>query len=191
MMKALDAEPDLVIEDADDVGDGFARVVTEVGGALCSESTALDALAVAVDVHEQPRVARFSADVSLRGPAAGAPSALDLPEASVFEALSADEGGAENLPHDDEADEHSISEEETQAFHQVTRPPQAPAPRASSTAVAGPRFSTTPRAVGHDERESQLRQAGSLVAAPPSRSPRTDEDLDLFTDDKPVTPRRR
>ncbi len=57
LMKALQHEPDLVMEPTDDVGLGFARVVTEIGGALCAEDTALDALALAVNVHEQPRTA--------------------------------------------------------------------------------------------------------------------------------------
>jgi flagellar biosynthesis/type III secretory pathway protein FliH len=55
LMKAVAAEPDLLVEDADDVRRGYARVVTEVGGALCAEDNALDALARAVNVHEQPR----------------------------------------------------------------------------------------------------------------------------------------
>lgn len=55
LMKALQSEPDLLVESVDDVGLGFARVVTEVGGALCAEETALDALSRAVNVREQPR----------------------------------------------------------------------------------------------------------------------------------------
>jgi flagellar biosynthesis/type III secretory pathway protein FliH len=55
LMKALQSEPDLVIEGVDDVSAGFARVVTEIGGALCAEDTALDALSMAVNVREQPR----------------------------------------------------------------------------------------------------------------------------------------
>lgn len=53
LLAALKREPDLVLEAAFDVSPGFARVVTEVGGALCSEQTALDALAEAVNVDEQ------------------------------------------------------------------------------------------------------------------------------------------
>ena len=55
LMKAVDASPDLLLEDADDVREGFARVVTEVGGALCAEESALDAVALAVNVKETPR----------------------------------------------------------------------------------------------------------------------------------------
>lgn len=53
LLAALKREPDLVLEAQADVSPGFARVVTEVGGALCSEQTALDQLAQAVDVDEQ------------------------------------------------------------------------------------------------------------------------------------------
>lgn len=53
LLAALKREPDLILEAADDVSPGFARVVTEVGGALCSEQTALDQLAEAVEVDEQ------------------------------------------------------------------------------------------------------------------------------------------
>jgi flagellar biosynthesis/type III secretory pathway protein FliH len=55
LMKAVASQPDLVVEDADDVRLGFARVVTEVGGALCAEESALDAVARAVNVRETPR----------------------------------------------------------------------------------------------------------------------------------------
>ncbi len=55
LMKAVDAQPDVLVDEADDVGVGFARVVTEVGGALCAEEAALEALAQAVNVKEAPR----------------------------------------------------------------------------------------------------------------------------------------
>jgi flagellar biosynthesis/type III secretory pathway protein FliH len=58
MMKAVSAAPDLLMEDADDVREGFARIVTEVGGALCAEDSALDAVALAVNVKETPRQRR-------------------------------------------------------------------------------------------------------------------------------------
>jgi flagellar biosynthesis/type III secretory pathway protein FliH len=54
LMKAVAAEPDFLVEDAADVGPGFARVLTEIGGALCAEETALLALANTVGVKEQP-----------------------------------------------------------------------------------------------------------------------------------------
>jgi len=55
LMKAVATQPDLVVEESDDVRRGFARVVTEVGGALCAEESALDAVARAVNVRETPR----------------------------------------------------------------------------------------------------------------------------------------
>lgn len=55
LMKALQSEPDLVVEGVEDVNAGFVRVVTEVGGALCAEDAALDVLSTAVNVREQPR----------------------------------------------------------------------------------------------------------------------------------------
>jgi len=55
LMKAVDNSPDLLVEDADDVREGFARVVTEVGGALCAEESAFDAVALAVNIKETPR----------------------------------------------------------------------------------------------------------------------------------------
>jgi len=55
LMKAVDAQPDVLVEEASDVGLGFARVVTEVGGALCAEDSAMEALAQAVNVKEAPR----------------------------------------------------------------------------------------------------------------------------------------
>jgi flagellar biosynthesis/type III secretory pathway protein FliH len=56
LMKAVDAQPDVLIEEAGDVGPGFARVVTEVGGALCAEDSAMEALAQTVNVKEAPRL---------------------------------------------------------------------------------------------------------------------------------------
>jgi flagellar biosynthesis/type III secretory pathway protein FliH len=55
LMKAVDAQPDVLVEESADVGPGFARVVTEVGGALCAEDSAMEALAQAVNVKEAPR----------------------------------------------------------------------------------------------------------------------------------------
>jgi flagellar biosynthesis/type III secretory pathway protein FliH len=58
LLAALGAEPDLLVEAADDVSPGRARVVTEVGGALMDEQTALDSLADALDVREQATAPR-------------------------------------------------------------------------------------------------------------------------------------
>src|SRR5437764_12853280 len=95
-MKALQSEPDLVVEDSDDVGVGFARVVTEVGGALCAEETALDALAMSVNVREQPRQARASTSgitnvgTAPSGVDALKPTTESVPDAAIEE-LDADE----------------------------------------------------------------------------------------------------
>ena len=49
---ALYKEPDIVVEADDNVGVGFARVVTEVGSALCQEDDVLAALRTAVEPEE-------------------------------------------------------------------------------------------------------------------------------------------
>lgn len=91
LMKALQSEPDLLVEGVDDVGLGFARVVTEVGGALCAEETALDALSRAVNVREQPRHRDpVTGNTLVRGAPTGLsslrPSTDSIPEAAVIEA---------------------------------------------------------------------------------------------------------
>lgn len=96
LMKALQSEPDLLVEGVDDVGLGFARVVTEVGGALCAEETALDALSRAVNVREQPRHRDPVTGNTLVGAGPAGLSALrpttdSIPEAAVIEAED-DEG---------------------------------------------------------------------------------------------------
>ena len=53
LMRALRNEPDMIIEVSADVRDGFARVVTEVGGALSTEQRVLDELAQSIDVDER------------------------------------------------------------------------------------------------------------------------------------------
>lgn len=52
LVAALNKEPDIVLETVLDVSAGYCRVVTEVGGALCSEQTALDTLAETLSVDE-------------------------------------------------------------------------------------------------------------------------------------------
>jgi flagellar biosynthesis/type III secretory pathway protein FliH len=53
LVAAIRREPDILLEPVLDVSVGFCRVLSEVGGALCSEQAALDALAESVDVNEQ------------------------------------------------------------------------------------------------------------------------------------------
>ena len=91
LMKAVASQPDLVIEDADDVRLGFARVVTEVGGALCAEESALDAVARAVNVRESPRAR------DARGP--GTPGATHVGPVRTDARARAATGG------DDDSDE--------------------------------------------------------------------------------------
>ncbi len=74
LMKAVDAQPDVLLEEADDVGVGFARVVTEVGGALCAEDAALEALAQAVNVKEAPRARGPDAFAARAGTHPGRPT---------------------------------------------------------------------------------------------------------------------
>lgn len=53
LVGAINKEPDIVLETVLDVSPGYCRVVTEVGGALCSEQSALDTLAETLDVDER------------------------------------------------------------------------------------------------------------------------------------------
>jgi flagellar biosynthesis/type III secretory pathway protein FliH len=93
LLEVLRGEPDLVLEGAADVGAGFARVVTEIGGALCAESAALDALAQAVDVAELPRVTPLDDDdeTAVKTTAAGEGGELDEIDAVEDEAMEDDD----------------------------------------------------------------------------------------------------
>lgn len=53
LVAAIHKEPDILLETVTDVSAGFCRVVTEVGGALCSEQAALDTLAESLNVDEK------------------------------------------------------------------------------------------------------------------------------------------
>lgn len=53
LVAAINKEPDILLETVMDVSAGYCRVVTEVGGALCSEQTALDTLSDTLDVDER------------------------------------------------------------------------------------------------------------------------------------------
>jgi flagellar biosynthesis/type III secretory pathway protein FliH len=123
LMRVLKDEPDLVIEAASDVGDGFARIVTEVGGALCAEETALNSLADAVNVHEQPiirshtgRHARFEhrtadADGNSRN------SQVDAEDAEEVEDLDDDEQELDAEVDDEEGDESVEEDEDLDGSH--------------------------------------------------------------------------
>jgi hypothetical protein len=114
LMKAVAAQPDLVLEDADDVRLGFARVVTEVGGALCAEESVLDAVARAVNVRETPRP---------RGASAGSDATHAVPVRTDIRAAyrpsTAATGDASSLGDDDDSDEalgaragHDVSDDD-------------------------------------------------------------------------------
>jgi flagellar biosynthesis/type III secretory pathway protein FliH len=102
LMRALQSEPDLVIEAVDDVGLGFARVVTEIGGALCAEETALDALSGAVNVREQPRQSRAATGITNVGTAptgmgAFKPSTESIPAEAAVEEIEAEQEGDDDV----------------------------------------------------------------------------------------------
>lgn len=110
LMKALQSEPDLVVEGVDDVSTGFARVVTEIGGALCAEENALDALSMAVNVREAPRDARAGRA------SAGNTAAGDGPDGLSGLRRGYQPGSRESLPeaaieeiHDDVAADETIN----------------------------------------------------------------------------------
>ncbi len=107
LMAALDREPDLFIESVDDVSPGFARVVTEVGGALCSEQVALDALAEAVEVDEQATApAPQSALNAITGVGERPPGlAAALEDSELASAFASDEELYEDGDFDDDDDE--------------------------------------------------------------------------------------
>lgn len=100
LMDALASEPDLVIEAADDVSPGRARIVTEIGGALCSEQQALDALTQALDIDERAVAPR---------PQSAVHDQLDPPRSATGDV---DPGASEEGP----AWEDDSSEEEATQF---------------------------------------------------------------------------
>ncbi|HEY1098942.1 MAG TPA: hypothetical protein VGF99_08435 [Myxococcota bacterium] len=146
LIKAVDNEPDLLLEESADVGAGFARVVTEVGGALCGEDEALEALAEAVNVKEIARAAGGAHAVNNEthvGRAPTAPHALatgngdsayaddsaeDLPEAQ----WSADDGDDSELPdasiEDEDADFANGLDDDADEFEVARTPAPLPAP---------------------------------------------------------------
>ncbi len=190
LMKAVDAAPDLLLEDADDVRQGFARVVTEVGGALCAEESALDAVALAVNVKETPRE-RGGRSGGVTQSAHRLGEEEELPDAGVDEDEPADERD-EDLPQAAVDEDEDDDEEATRAL-----PPRGVAPRASlvpqgnlDDRVAPVRIEVRGRAATRvlalDEREQ-------LVEKAKTGGPRVDlgadddddMDLELFTDERP------
>ncbi len=242
LIKAVDNEPDLLLEEAADVGIGFARVVTEVGGALCAEDNALEALAQAVNVKEIARTG-VAARAGKTGPLNTAThvgqrpqapmatgeddiediddiddidgeddSVEDLPEAS----WSADEDGDgdEDLPDaaiDDDDDDLDLAplpaalprpRVSAQPLHASlpamptsTRPAavrSSPMPASTADRVplgrvqAGNRAAT--RVLAVDDRDA-LRAATKRGPERVDLGTDDDDELDLFTDERPIRPR--
>jgi flagellar biosynthesis/type III secretory pathway protein FliH len=221
LMKFLQNEPDLVVESVDDVSVGFARVVTEVGGALCAEETALDALSQAVNVREQPRAARANSgvtDVSTAPKmAAFKPSTESVPDAAI-EQIDEEEDETLNMSpasrqkpkpsaaHDDveeiEAEEDEMSGEELDdheesTTNQVRRSAngrvQVGATNRPSTRVV-PIDPRTPSKVSRAARSDEGESTLRAAKLASESRESADEDLDLFTDDAVKTqnpPRKR
>ena len=226
LLKAVDNEPDLLLEESADVGVGFARVVTEVGGALCAENNALEALAQAVNVKEIPRranpggvngatqIGRMPTSPHAVGATGTGDSADD--SVDVHDNLNDDSEGnrkdaessarrdsEEDLP-DAAFDEDNVDDDldlappaplpaplpRPRAAPQplpAARPVVRPSPQPVSTAdrlpvgrvQAGNRAAT--RVVAVDERPARVDLGGDVG--------RDDDDMDLFTDARPVRPR--
>ena len=187
-MKALQSEPDLVIEGADDVSTGFARVVTENGGALCAEDTALDALSMAVNVREQPRE-RGRGGTGANTAVGEGPTGL--------ESLRRAQRGArgESLPSARvrapraRATTPSTSRSPPGARRSAPTTSKRSRPRSSDSTAQRPRVQAGPggrarppsRAIPMpppDDNDATMRHT-PIVSAP------KDEDLNLFTDDAP------
>jgi flagellar biosynthesis/type III secretory pathway protein FliH len=211
LIKAVDAEPDLLLEEAADVGVGYARVVTEVGGALCAEDSALEALAEAVNVKEiartAPRNPNRSASTQVGHRQPQGPTGVGDDDDSVEEWPPSASAEQDELPDAAvEEDPNSVDEfdddiDDVEDFRDVA-PLPAPLPR--------PRVSAAPPALGTPPRSPK--PVSSVDRAPVDRVPTgrvlaqtraiavsdvrastvdldDDEDLDLFTDARPVRPR--
>jgi flagellar biosynthesis/type III secretory pathway protein FliH len=218
LIKAVDAEPDLLLEEAADVGVGYARVVTEVGGALCAEDSALEALAEAVNVKEIPRTGTprnpnrsASTQVGHRQPqgatgvgddddsveewppSASAEQDEDLPDAAVDEDHNnVDEFDEDNLD-DDVEDIRDFAP-------RAPLPAPLPRPRVSAplpASIAPPRspqpVSSVDRAPLDRVPTGRVQAQTRAVAVADLRASTVDvdedDDLDLFTDARPVRPR--
>jgi flagellar biosynthesis/type III secretory pathway protein FliH len=147
LMKALQSEPDLVVEGVDDVSTGFARVVTEIGGALCAEETALDALSQAVNVRETPRDARAGRASTGNTAAGDGPDGLSGLRRGRTSAVSGASGASapsgESLPSAALEEIEEIQGEEVAADETINlgprgltkRPDMARAPRARTEEI--------------------------------------------------------
>jgi flagellar biosynthesis/type III secretory pathway protein FliH len=238
LMKAVEAQPDVLVEEAADVGLGFARVVTEVGGALCAEDSAMEALAQAVNVRESPRqrgghsggitsathigqaptasrgrsAATAEFDDPDRSEVVARPGANNVDDiSSVAADVDSGEGDDDDSVPDGLPDLSDLSELPDAAVDEdddddATRalPAPLPRPRGGVTArpappppaqptAAGPRVqagfagnrAAATRVLPIDARE-ELRDQAKRGAARVDLGADDDDDLDLFTDDRPA-----
>jgi flagellar biosynthesis/type III secretory pathway protein FliH len=180
LMARLRDEPDLVIEATDDVSKGFARVVTEIGGALCQEQAALDQLAAAVGVVEKAVAPRPKSALQ------------NIPDVARSNAPRA----RENFD-DDEEDATDFLNAERHALLRKSRAPavptRAPAPTASSMVSVQTQRGTAkridPPAPGDGESTMALDVASLRDELRQSEDDRSDE-LELFADEN-VAPKKR
>jgi flagellar biosynthesis/type III secretory pathway protein FliH len=215
LMKALQNEPDLVVEAVDDVNVGFARVVTEVGGALCAEQTALDALSEAVNVKETPR--ERGAPTQPRNTLVGTgPTGMEelrssngtdsVPDAAVIEEhIDEDENSDDTLNLSprrrpptrrgiDDVEEIQAEEDEIVDERTASRPAvsavRVPTGQVQARARGATRVMPIDVQPASDD-DATLRQAPLIRAADENTDDSDeDEDLDLFTDDA-VTSRKK
>jgi len=231
LMKAVAAQPDVLVEEAADVGVGFARVVTEVGGALCAEDSAMEALAQAVNIKEQRRQlagdgASNSTQVGIppRGPRGRTSPTADLhaeddaseivgrpgavtSDVEDIASIAADEDPDASVPDLESLPDAAIEEDdadETRALPAPLLRPRvsSPAPSTAATATrpaavradaprvqagAGPRAATRVLPMdAQDALREKARGPQAKVGTPrPARSD-DDDDMELFTDARPV-----
>lgn len=192
LMRAVAGEPDLLIEAADDVNPGFARVVTEIGGALCAEQTALDSMAEAVGVVDdapkpRPR-ARFEEKVERARERRPAPPPSDVDDEPSFEET-------------DRRVQHSASDESTQMFVEQQRarpvarnePARRPPALADRSAMApSARPGTRALQIDADPEGTQALDVGDFRkrGLKDDDKSEVDDSMELYTDDA-VAPRRR
>jgi len=242
LMKAVEAQPDVLVEEAADVGLGFARVVTEVGGALCAEDSAMEALAQAVNVRESPRQrGGHSGGVTSATHIGQSPTASRGRSAATAELDDPDRSEVVHRPQDDDVDDiedissvaadvdadpddsdegvdddsvpdglpdlsdlsdlpdAAVDEDDdddaTRALPaplprprggvtaRPSPPPPPPVQQAGARVQAGNRAAAT-RVLPIDARE-ELRDQAKRGAARVDLGADDDDDLDLFTDDRP------
>lgn len=182
LMKAVASEPDLVMEPTDDVGLGFARVVTEIGGALCAEQTALDALALSVNVHEQPRPAGTSTDKIARASHTSLRS--NVPDAVVEDVEEEEDDTVQMVARhktapsdaDDDLEEVAADSDDDDPSTQAARPGARRDRVRTGQVIVPPRPATRVVPIAADADDSESSEDG---------------DLELFTDDAVGRSRRK